>query len=150
MINYVIDNGLVYTEDQLAQGKLPESPNDIVITDYLAKEILSGEGDAVGQTVYVSGVEMKVCGILRTDYIAYNYKYKKKYAYTDMYTEYHAKRDYEVAVVTEAFVELFKAKNKQLQLEYANFTMPNKDLDFKLYPDIYCCGSDEIKAARSL
>ena len=149
-INYVIDNGLVYTEDQLAQGKLPESPNDIVITDYLAKEILSGEGDAVGQTVYVSGVEMKVCGILRTDYIAYNYKYKKKYAYTDMYTEYHAKRDYEVAVVTEAFVELFKAKNKKLQLEYANFTMPNKDLDFKLYPDIYCCGSDEIKSSKEL
>ena len=91
---------------------------------------------------------MKVCGILRTDYIAYNYKYKKKYAYTDMYTEYHAKRDYEVAVVTEAFVELFKTKNKQLQLEYANFTMPNKDLDFKLYPDIYCCGSDEIKSSK--
>ena len=53
-------------------------------------------------------------------------------------------------IVTEAFVELFKTKNKQLQLEYANFTMPNKDLDFKLYPDIYCCGSDEIKSSKEL
>lgn len=149
-VNYVVDNGLIYTKEQLAEGSLPLVANDILITDYLASELLPDENSPVGKTVYVSGIKMKICGIIKTDYIANNYKYKKKYGYNDLYTQYHATRDYEVAVVSEEFINLYKKQNKYIELEYVNFTMPDRDLDFGFYPAAFCCGSDEIKNDTSI
>lgn len=143
-INFVIDNGLVYEEETLSEGSLPQKADEIAITDYIAREIFPKEKSVIGKPLYISGVQAKICGVIKTDYISYNFAYKKKYTPEDDYMQYHRKRNYEIIVIKESFLDLHKEKNPLLLLEYGNFTMPDRDIDFNLYPDIYYCGTETL------
>ena len=142
-INYICDEDYLIDKGDLKEGKIASNAAEVVITDYLASILFKGEQNCVGKEICISGVNVKITGILKTDYIEYNFKFKNTY-YKNEYTDYRFHRNYGVVVLHKDFTELLKSEIKFIELEYANFLMPDKDVNFNEYPPAIICGVDDL------
>lgn len=142
-INFICAEDYLIDKEDLKEGRLASNAAEVVITDYLASVLFKGEQSCVGKEICISGVTVKVTGILKTDYVEYNFKFKNTY-YRDEYTDYRFLRNYGVVILHKDFMELLRSDINSIELEYANFLMPNKDVNFMEYPSVIICGVDDL------
>lgn len=70
-ISVTSDVWIDFQDYQIAEGRKPESENEICITDYMA-ELLSVNNECIGSVITVMGIDFVVTGIIKTDYREYD------------------------------------------------------------------------------
>lgn len=121
---YLVDCDVEY---EVYQGKNIEKPDETVITDYLAKEFHLGVGDIV----IADNVRFTISGIIKTDYVDYNYKQKLVYGEDSEYLSYYQTYKYNTIYVDKDYFLNSKYKEDScLELENSDFSRYNKEISY--------------------
>lgn len=124
-----------YSHFTYVEGERPHQNNECLITDYLASELGVGVGDLITNLQQ----ELRISGIIQTDYIAYQLKAKLAYGSSSPYVDYYMRYRYNVVYCrTELLHDDMQKSNTRLLLPMSDFTAATKERSYresKLYYD---------------
>ena len=124
-----------YSYFTYVEGEHPQKNNECLITDYLASELGVGVGDLITNQQQ----ELRISGIIQTDYITYQLKAKLAYGSSSPYIDYYMRYRYNVVYCrTELLHDDMQKSNMRLLLPMSDFTAATKERSYresKLYYD---------------
>ena len=127
-----IEVTIIYINDQynineLVGGKMPQSDNEVMITDYVASEL----GIAVGDSIYYNKGKLDVVGIVKTNYVEYNLKSKLQNGITSPFFDYLMTYKYLVMYMKNSYLHgAIKNKNVRIELPKSDFTMSKRERSY--------------------
>ncbi len=102
------------TPPSLLSGRMPKSGDEIVISDYLANILdLSGETEILLN----NSENLKVVGIMKTDYFEYGILERIRSQRINDYTEYKLYNDYLICAVCDDYIAQKRSNTESLTLE---------------------------------
>lgn len=117
-----------YSSFTYVEGGPPQQNNQCLVTDYLAAEL----GVDVGDLITNLQQELKISGIIQTDYIAYQLKAKLAYGSSSPYVDYYMRYRYNVVYCrTELLHDDMQKSNKRLLLPMSDFTAATKERSYR-------------------
>ena len=124
-----------YSDFTYVEGEPPHQNDQCLITDYLAFELGVGVGDVITNLQQ----ELRISGIVQTDYIAYQLKAKLANGSSSPYMDYYMRYRYNVVYCrTELLHDDMPKSNTRLLLPMSDFTVTTKERSYresKLYYD---------------
>lgn len=105
----------------IIEGTLPESVREVVITDYVAKEL----NVDIGEEIQYQDYNLKVSGIIKTDYIEYQLDRKLNYGSDDEFFQFKCKYSYFTIYAKKGL--LYENNKSSLTIQYADFFGSKKD-----------------------
>ncbi len=137
-----------YDVVDIYEGNGIENEEDIVITDYIASELCVEVGDNI---IYEDTV-FNVSGIIKTDYVEYEYKRKRFYGYDGEYLDYYTKFKYCRIYLHENVLEKKEMKTRFLRVKLSDFTSSDKELTYidsqLMYGSVESVSSNETIIGR--
>ncbi len=130
-INLFVKSSL-WSENDLVYGKMPEDKYEIVVSDYLAKELFKSD-NALGKHLVFWDNEMKIVGVLKTDYAEYRYKMKKTNNMDFAYTSFLGTHLYEIAIIDESLLDAYENSVNELSILFADFFLSDNDSKYYSY-----------------
>ena len=117
-----------YSNFTYVEGERPHKNNECLITDYLASELGVGVGDFITNLQQ----ELRISGIIQTDYIPYQLKVKLAYGNSSPYIDYYMRYRYNVIYCrTELLHDDMKKSNTRLLLPMSDFTSATKERSYR-------------------
>ena len=131
----------------LKSGRMPQNSSEIVLTDYIAKEI----NVKIGDVVYYRQTPLNLVGVIKTDYIENSLDRKLIMGQIDEYLDYSLQYYYFVAIVDIGFKKTQLENNPSIYLPLSNFMlsgMESQYLDSSI--NILTYGTNEVVTSEDL
>ncbi len=117
-----------YMESASIEGEYPQNNNECLITDYLSSEL----GVKIGDVISNHHQELKVTGIIQTDYIGYQLKMKILHGSDSPYVEYYLRYRYNVVCCRSQLLhEDMPQSNNRIMLAMSDFTTSSKEISYR-------------------
>lgn len=138
---FYVDNKKQTINLNLKNGQMPKNSSEIVLTDYLAKELSVDIGDIV----YYHQIPLILSGIIQTDYIEASLDRKILLGQIDEYLDYKMQYYYFLAIVDDSYKEEYLKDSSYVFLPLSNFMLQNMEsqyLDEHNSTLLYGCSED--------
>ena len=115
------------------EGNYPETLNEVIITDYIAKRM----NKKVGDIIQYQNVDLKITGVIQTDYIEYQLDRKLIYGSDDNFFQFNCEYVYFVIYAKNELLSYCQNNKTFLNIPYSDFLYEKKDsLYFNSFLDV--------------
>lgn len=131
-INCIFSTPIYENRYVLSVGRYTQAANEVLITDYLAKQLFLSNEEAVNNLLYIGNMMVKIVGIVKTDYRMYGLESKLEMQQDVEYTLHHYNKEYNIMLLNEGFLDEYKTVNDYLLINYSNFFYSDREITYFL------------------
>ena len=131
-INCVLSTPGYERKYELSTGRYTESADEVLITEYLAKQLILSAEEAIDNFMYIGNMLVEIVGIIETDYRAYGLESKLETQQDVEYTMYHYNKEYNIMILNEGFIDEYRENSDFLSIAYSNFFYGDREVTYFL------------------